>query len=143
MIEIIIEIPKANQLTVDINHIATFGDNNVGSFGNFFNRKHKSPTSETEEGLDMETSEITCGDVLDISAVGQMHAEFIGVFEKKQAIEISAGSLQKIDGAGVQMLVALFAQAERNQTEIKWKDTSAPLLDAAALLGVSKQLQLV
>lgn len=114
----------------------------MGSLGKFFQQKKKQPVGDASEGLDMESNEITCGDSLDISAVGQKHAEFKEAIEKKQAIEISAESLQKIDGAGIQMLVALFAQAEREKMKISWKDTSATLLDAASLLGVNKQLQL-
>lgn len=90
----------------------------------------------------MTSTAVMCGDVLDISVVAQKHTEFREALEKKQAIEVSAGELQRVDGAGMQMLVALFRQAEQDQLEIKWKDTSESLRDAALLLGVKDYLHL-
>ena len=90
----------------------------------------------------MASKAVTCGAVLDISAVGQKQAEFREVLENKKTIEVSAGELQRIDGAGIQMLVALFRQADQEQLEISWKDTSDSLLNAASLLGVTTQLHL-
>lgn len=90
----------------------------------------------------MGNTTVACGDVLDISVVGQKHTEFKNALESKQAIEIAAGELQRIDGAGIQMLVALFRQAEQDQLEINWKGKSESLLEAASLLGLQKQLHL-
>ena len=91
---------------------------------------------------DMASITVTCGDVLDISVVGQKHTEFKEALENNQALEISAGEVQRVDGAGIQMLVALFNQATSQGTEIVWKDTSESLIDAASLLGVKEQLHL-
>jgi len=91
---------------------------------------------------DMASKTVTCGDVLDISVVGQKHTEFKEALENNQALEISAGEVQRVDGAGIQMLVALFNQATSQGTEIVWKDTSESLIDAASLLGVKEQLHL-
>ena len=91
---------------------------------------------------DMASTAVACGDVLDISVVGQKYTEFKQALETKQTIEISAGELQRVDGAAIQMLVALFRQAEQEQLEIHWKDKSESLLAAAALLGVKKHLHL-
>lgn len=90
----------------------------------------------------MASEVVRCGDVLDISVVTERLAEFRDVLENQKEIELSAGELQRIDGAGIQILVALFRQAEQEQKEISWKDTSDSLLSAASLLGVSEELHL-
>ena len=90
----------------------------------------------------MTSSALLCGDVLDISVVGEKHAEFKQVLEAGEAIELSAGELQRIDGAGIQMLVALFRQAQQENVDISWRDTSDCLSEAASVLGVSTQLKL-
>jgi len=90
----------------------------------------------------MASKAVTCGDVLDISAVAAKLPEFKDVLENQKTIEVSAAGLQRVDGAGIQMLVALFRQAEQEQKDISWKDTSESLLSAASLLGVSEQLHL-
>jgi ABC-type transporter Mla MlaB component len=113
---------------------------------NFLRRKREHPDESVEDNSgdkrDMASTAVTCGDVLDISVVAQKYAEFTEIIEKQEAIEISAGELQRIDGAGIQLLVALFNQAEQQGLEITWKDTSESLMDAASLLGVNTQLHL-
>ena len=56
--------------------------------------------------------------------------------------ETQRAELQKIDGAGLQLLVTFFAEANKLQKDISWIDTSGPLIDAAKLLGVTSLLKL-
>ena len=90
----------------------------------------------------MDKNIISCGDVLDISVVSKMHDELKHAMEDSSVIELSASELQRIDGAGIQLLVALFTHAEESGVEVSWGETSEPLLDAATLLGVKQQLRL-
>ena len=90
----------------------------------------------------MDKNIISCGDVLDISVVAKMHEELKHAIENSTTIELDAKDLQRIDGAGIQLLVSLFADAQELQIDLSWGETSESLLHAATLLGVRPQLHL-
>lgn len=90
----------------------------------------------------MDKNIISCGEVLDISMVSKLHDELKMAFEGEQPIGLSVADLQRIDGAGVQLLVAFFAAAEKLHLDVSWQDSSERLIDAATLLGVQQELHL-
>lgn len=91
----------------------------------------------------MAQTTISCGELLDISVVGQFHSQLKEAMAETNGIEISAAGLQRIDGAGIQLLVAFFKEADQLHIDVSWKDISDSLVNAASLLGVSEQLHLV
>jgi ABC-type transporter Mla MlaB component len=109
---------------------------------NFFGRKRQHNGDTAGDKRDMASATVTCGDVLDISVVTTKYNELKQMLNNAQTIEVSAAELQRIDGAGVQLLVALFREAADQGKVISWKDTSESLLEAASLLGVKNHLQL-
>jgi len=90
----------------------------------------------------MDKNIISCGEVLDISVVGKMYEELKVAIEDENAIELNASDLQRVDGAGIQLLVAFFSEAEEMHVDVDWKETSEQLLDAASILGVKSELHL-
>jgi ABC-type transporter Mla MlaB component len=99
-------------------------------------------TDDEGEKRAMASAALACGDVLDISMVTQKYKEFKELLDNNQSIEISAEELQRVDGAGIQLLVALFREAKEKGLAISWHSTSESLLEAASLLGVKAQLHL-
>lgn len=107
--------------------------------------RHRDENKTTvEQGTDevMESRQIRCGTVFDISLAGQKYAELAEVLKEPGAVQLSARELQKIDAAGLQLLVAFFREAEKLQKDVSWLDTSEVLVDAARLLGLDTQLQI-
>jgi ABC-type transporter Mla MlaB component len=51
-------------------------------------------------------------------------------------LHIEGHLVQRVDGAGLQLLCALFLTAGRRNFAITWRSTSAPLIAAARVLGV-------
>ena len=90
----------------------------------------------------MEKITVSCGDVLGISEVGQKYIELKEALVSDQSVEISAGELRQIDGAGLQLLVAFIKEANKMHIEINWVGVSEVLIKAASILGVTSQLQL-
>ncbi len=89
----------------------------------------------------MDSAKISCGTIFDISMVGQKYPEFKDALVSQSNIQISAGELQKIDGAGIQLLVSFFKEAEKSHKEVIWDDISDVLENSARLLGVDKVLR--
>lgn len=88
----------------------------------------------------MET--IDCSDLLDISVVQTLYAQLRQSSRAASAIVLKAENLQRVDGAGLQLLVSFFREAQRLNLSISWQGTSPALRNAAQLLGVAQHLQL-
>ncbi len=63
-------------------------------------------------------------------------------FDKGNSLLLSAGDLIKIDGAGLQLLCAIFKEANTQHIDIKWESPSKALVYAANLYGVKEYLKL-
>lgn len=105
-------------------------------------KKRGEVASKTDTDNAMEQTKVGCGDSLDISVVSQFHSQLKDVLHDAKSIELAAGDLQRIDGAGIQMLVAFFKEAEQMHIHVDWSETSDALVKAASLLGLTEQLNL-
>jgi len=76
-----------------------------------------------------------------IADVGQWKA---AATEKLNTAELvlDGSAVSRIDTAGIQLLVSLFLQCHRNETDVKWRSASDAIVRTAVALGVSEQLQL-
>lgn len=90
----------------------------------------------------MESKKVNCGSIFDISLVSQKSVELKEVLNDSGEIQLSAGELQKIDGAGLQLLASFFNEANKLQKSISWIDASDSLIDSARLLGLTSLLKL-
>lgn len=86
--------------------------------------------------------QIEVGDVLDIACVGALHKTITGVFDQQQSFEINIANLQRVDGAGMQLLTTLCRDAAQQGKTVTWTGTSEILQNAAKYLGLSKILGL-
>lgn len=59
-----------------------------------------------------------------------------------QPLTLDASSLTGIDGSGLQLLLALARDARETGLPLRWESPAEPLQEAAALLGITGELDL-
>lgn len=96
-----------------------------------------------EEGLaDGAGAPVVLEDALTIADVGHWHARLLAVARPGTSLVIDASGLEQVDGAGAQLLVALFLDGERRGYDVLLRGCSPALREAAARLGLSTLLRL-
>jgi anti-anti-sigma regulatory factor len=73
---------------------------------------------------------------LDIGNAQSIHEAMCTALRTAAALHIDGGAVTRVDGAGVQVLCALFATARRRGFSVHWRSVSPSLADAARRLGV-------
>ena len=84
----------------------------------------------------------SCGEALDISHAAALYARFEKSLQKSSIIELKAETIQKVDTAGLQLIVSIKKEVETLGGNIIWKKPSQQLLSAAQALGLSSALGL-
>jgi len=87
-------------------------------------------------------TQVDCGDILDISRVGEFHSQLTAALGKGGEIVIDAAELGRIDAAALQLLTAFFQDAAARKVTAKWNTPSDALIRSAGLLGLSTELGL-
>ena len=85
---------------------------------------------------------VACGSVLDISRVTEFHRELKAALGKGGVIMLDGAEVEKVDAAALQLCAAFFHAADARKVKAKWLTPSEPLVRAASLLGLEKQLGL-
>ena len=85
---------------------------------------------------------VPCGEVLDVAGVAEFKAQLQQHMADQRPIALDASQLTRIDGAGLQLLVAAFQDAGQSQCELSWQSPSESLLAAASISGLKKALNL-
>jgi|GEM_PF-972868 len=78
----------------------------------------------------------------DISHSAALKAEMLSLLDSQQTIQIDASRVERIDGSALQLLCAMFLQAENNGVRLQWIEPSDALLQAAKYSGVTALLNL-
>jgi anti-anti-sigma regulatory factor len=86
---------------------------------------------------------ISCGEVLDIAGAAEFHQVLKSSRDENADLLIEAGAVSRVDGAGLQLLCALFHDAQRSGRSLQWGQTSPALHEAARVLGLEACLQLL
>ncbi|OOF26131.1 hypothetical protein BZJ19_06240 [Salinivibrio proteolyticus] len=82
--------------------------------------------------------DITLGESLDITQIQSIKEEIANkIGDEKQCI-LDAGSVNRIDGAGLQLLLCLV----RTQEQLQWQNVSESLYGAAQTAGMVELLKL-
>jgi len=92
-----------------------------------------------------EPRQITCPPELDITQAERLHEAFRQLLDtavSDQPIFIDASRVTRADGAGLQLLCALFSAAEQRGIALSWAGASPAIGEAARLLGVEGHLQI-
>ena len=83
---------------------------------------------------------VKCGEALTIANAADLHAQLSKALEESSVIELVADSVEKVDTAGLQLLVALSRELEKVDGKMVWKEPSDVLLQAATTLGLTPYL---
>jgi anti-anti-sigma regulatory factor len=73
---------------------------------------------------------------LDIGNAHSIHEAMATALRIAAGLHIDGGAVTRVDGAGVQLLCALFATARGRGFSVHWRSVSRSLADATRLLGV-------
>ena len=84
----------------------------------------------------------SCGDALDIANAASLQARFEKSLQKSSTIELKADAVEKVDTAGLQLIVAVQNEARASGGQILWKKPSDKLIASAKSLGLATHLGL-
>lgn len=80
--------------------------------------------------------------IQDISQSAALKTEMLSLLETQQTIQIDASRVERIDGSALQLLCALFVQADNTGVSLQWIEPSDALLQAAKYSGITALLNL-
>jgi anti-anti-sigma regulatory factor len=85
---------------------------------------------------------IDCGDSLDIARAGSLHARLLAALESGQPVVLAGAQVARADGAGLQVFAAFLRSARCAHLRYRWQEPSPALRQAAAVLGLARELEL-
>ncbi len=85
---------------------------------------------------------IECNEALDISLVSDFKVLLQQASGQNSPIVLDASQLERIDGAGLQLLTAFFQEAVESGLSVSWRNPADTLIYAANLTGLNDVLQL-
>jgi anti-anti-sigma regulatory factor len=87
-------------------------------------------------------SEVIFDEVFDITVALHYHEQLNELLNEQKQISLNADKVEKLDGAGLQLLSAFFIAAEKLNLQIVWTGASETFLKNAEVLGVSEKIGL-
>lgn len=93
-----------------------------------------SESEANSEGL------ITFDDTLDITLAATYFEQLSQLLNQHKAIVINGENVERIDGAGLQLLAAFFKSAESLHISVQWQGCSETLKKSAELSGLTGSL---
>lgn len=79
---------------------------------------------------------------LDIANAGELKQLLTDAFATQAPLQLDASAVERVDTAGMQLLLAFCSTAQAQGRPAEWKKTSPQLHDAARLLGMAAALGL-
>lgn len=95
-----------------------------------------SESAENTEGL------VSFDDTLDITMAAIYFEKLTEMLNQHKSIVLNGEGIERIDGAGLQLLVAFFKAAESLHVTIKWQACSEILKKSAELSGLAGILEI-
>ncbi len=89
-----------------------------------------------------DTTTINLGPALDIAHAAKIQSALKALLQQDAAVEIDAQEVERIDAAGLQLLLAFVRHCTTQAREWRWLKPSTALLEAATGLGLAHSLQL-
>lgn len=77
-----------------------------------------------------------------IRDAGQLQALLVAQLEQGMPVRLDAGQVERIDTAGLQLLVAFVRDRRKRARAVTWHRCSESLTRAASMLGLSADLEL-
>jgi ABC-type transporter Mla MlaB component len=85
---------------------------------------------------------ISCGELLGISMLHELHESMKQALASGLPIEIDASSVERVDAAGLQLLCAFVSEATASRRMLRWRQPTRALRDAVRLLELNNLLAL-
>ena len=85
---------------------------------------------------------IECNDGLDIALVSGFKEFLKQAIGQSLPVVLDGSSLERVDGAALQLFAAFFIEARSSGLSVTWKEPSAPLCRAAAMSGLKEIMDL-
>jgi len=95
-----------------------------------------SDATENNEGI------VTFENSLDITVVATYLEKLTEMLEKHKSIVLNGGELERVDGAGLQLLLAFFNESKTLNISVKWQECSEVLKKSAHLSGLTGTLEI-
>ena len=83
---------------------------------------------------------VKCGEALTIANVADLHSRLTKALDKSSTIELDTHEVEKVDTAGLQLLVALNQELEKSSGHLTWKNPSDALSEAIQTTGMAPYL---
>lgn len=93
-----------------------------------------SDAAQQTEGL------VTFDDTLDITMAATYFEKLAELLNQHKSIVLNGESIERIDGSGLQLLVAFFKAAESLHVSVHWQGCSEVLKKSAELSGLTGSL---
>jgi len=85
---------------------------------------------------------VKCGDALTISNVADLHGKLTLALEKSSTIELDMHKVEKVDTAGLQLLISLQNELEKSNGNLLCKSPSEAFVEAVTVTGMTSHLTL-
>ena len=86
---------------------------------------------------------ITLPKTLTIQSVSADHKDLSErIIDIEAPVQLDAGTIEEIDTAGMQLLLALISELNTQSLKVEWQSPSEVLIQTAAILGMSEALAL-
>jgi len=79
---------------------------------------------------------------LEMKNVRDLAERFAAALAESDRLAVDGSRVSRIDGSGLQLLLAMVETARREGVEVAWRQPSAALQEAVALLGLEVELNL-
>jgi len=84
-----------------------------------------------------------CGSDLNIQSASKLKARLEKTLEKQvKTYTLNASKVEKVDTAGLQLLIAFVEEAMSQGSEIQWQKPNDVFLNSTKLLGMQQQLNI-
>ncbi len=87
-------------------------------------------------------TEIDLPDRMDIASAEQLHVTLEAALAAGTAISLKGANVSKIDTTGVQLLLGLFREAEKQHLDVAWCEPSETIVNAVDLFNLKNDVGL-
>lgn len=95
----------------------------------------------TRERETLERGTLELGTHADVGHAAVLREAALAALDAADALRIDASRLDRVDTAGLQLLVAIVREADRRGLHVTWVAPPAQLVEAADALGLATPLQ--
>jgi ABC-type transporter Mla MlaB component len=87
-------------------------------------------------------TEIVLKGMLDVGETRAAHGKLAEALTRALPLELRASEMERVDTAGLQLLIVFLRAAHERGLQVRWGDPGAALAASAQLLGLGEALEL-